>query len=200
MRGEQRRRTVWTAAGAGSLAAHGLLLGLAIWLMGRDTVAPEAPVVNVQLVTLQSRSPPDAQRPTELPALDPPRDRIAPRPPVTAPGQAEALPVPPSQGAADPGDGIARALRGRAGCRPGDPPRQSREERERCATQLAQAGAARDGDAPRLDLSRQGRIGKDPRFDLSTPPKNGCKFRAAGDKGPLGQDGARAGFACAWDF
>ena len=65
---------------------------------------------------------------------------------------------------------------------------------------LAEAGASRDSDGAKLDFSLQGRLFKDPDFDLSRRPKNGCKLRTAGDKGAHGEDGARAAFACAWDF
>ncbi|PZQ65282.1 MAG: hypothetical protein DI570_02215 [Phenylobacterium zucineum] len=198
MRGERRRQAAWTTAGAASLAAHAVLLGLAGWLLGRDAAPREAPILNVQLVSLSAKRPPETPlgerdaRPAAAP------ERPAPR--VAATSAPDIAPLPLAPTPADPAAGVARALRGRLGCRPGDLSHRTPEERQRCAAVLAEAGAARDGDGPKLDLSRQGRISKDPRFDLSTPPKNGCKFRAAGDKGPLGQDGARAGFACAWNF
>lgn len=196
MRRRTRRRSASAAVAVASLAAHLVVLGLASWLLGRKAPPVEAPVLNVRLVTLAPRPPLKSTEPADI---RPPRPapaaahRTAPPPPGVTP-----LPVAPVP--ADPGADVAQVLRSRLGCRPGDHARQTSEERQRCAAILAGVGAARDGEGPQLDLSRQGRIGKGPKFDLSTPPKNGCKVRAAGDQGPFGKDGARAGLACAWSF
>lgn len=191
-------RGVWTTAGAVSLAAHIALLGLAIWLLGRNRPPPaEAQALNVRIVTLTPSRRPRSEAPAQdvPPALDPARP--APRPAANV--QDEATPL-PSATSPDPAVGVARALRSRLGCRQADPVRMTAEERERCRTALADAGVARDGPAPRLDLSRQGRIAEDPDFDLSRRPKNGCKLRAAGSRDPMGKEGAAMGVSCALSF
>lgn len=190
-------RAAWTTAGAVSLAAHLVLLGLAVWLLGREAPPREAPVLSVQLVTLTPRRAPETKAaPTRRPAAP---VRPTPRRPAQAPAEIAPLPLAPAT-AADPAKAVARALRGRLGCPPGDPARLTAEERERCRNTLAEAGAARDGSSPKLDLSRQGRITEDPEFDLSWRPKKGCKVRAAGSRDPMGKEGPAAGISCAWGF
>lgn len=200
MRGGQTSAPrTWTWAGAVSLAAHLVVLGVATWLLGRSARPVEAPVLNVQLVTLTPRRLPSAPRADEpSPAQAP--TRPAPRRLVVAPAEVAPLPLPPTAAPIDPAEGVARALSGRLGCPPGDLSRLGREARERCRTALAETGAGRDGPSPRLDLSRQGRIVEDPDFDLSRRPKNGCKVRAAGSRDPMGKEGAAAGVSCAWSF
>lgn len=190
-------RVAWTTAGVVSLAAHIALLGLAIWLLGRSPPPVETPSLSVQLITLAPRRPSRSEPRAEDPAA-PGRSRPAPRPAVDIPPDATPLHLPAAP--AEPSAGVSRALRGRLGCPPGDPSRLTAEERERCRAALAEAGAARDGPSPRLDLSRQGRIAKDPDFDLSRRPKNGCKLRAAGSRDPMGKEGAAAGVSCGWSF
>lgn len=197
--GQPAARKAWTWAGAVSLAGHLLVLGVATWLLGRSARPVEAPVLNVQLVTLTPRRLPLAPRGEEpSPARAPKRPAL--HRPVEAPAEVAPLPLPPAAAPIDPAEGVARALSGRLGCPPGDLSRLGREARDRCRTALAETGAGRDGASPRLDLSRQGRIAEDPDFDLSHRPKNGCKVRAAGSRDPMGKEGAAAGVSCAWSF
>lgn len=193
-------RRAWTWAGASSLAVHLLVLGLAMWLLGRSTRPVEAPILNIQLVTLSPRRIPEGAARAAEPRRSPARAQAAPRRPAGALPEVAPLPLSPAAAPADPAAGVARALSGRLGCPPGDPSHLGREARERCRTALVEAGAGRDGPSPRLDLSRQGKIAQDPDFDLSRRPRNGCKLRAAGSRDLMGKEGAAAGVSCAWSF
>ncbi len=52
----------------------------------------------------------------------------------------------------------------------------------------------------RLNLDPRGQYAENPEPYLVRMPKNGCKVRAAGDAGPMGQQGVAAGVTCAWSF
>lgn len=91
-----------------------------------------------------------------------------------------------------------RTLQALSKCRPDNLARLSAEERGRCA-ERARAGYA-DGGMPHVNLDPSGRYVENPEPYLNRRPTNGCKPRAAGDVGPLGVEGARAGVGCAFSF
>jgi hypothetical protein len=51
-----------------------------------------------------------------------------------------------------------------------------------------------------INLDPHGRYLSDPEPYLTRMPKNGCKVRAAGDAGPMGQQGVAAGISCGFSF
>ncbi len=96
------------------------------------------------------------------------------------------------------GVGARQALRDLLGCEQASFLGLSSEERRRCQDRMA---VNRTGSLPlRFNLDPGGRYVENPEPYLNRRPTNGCKVRAAGDAGPMGQQGAAAGMTCARPF
>lgn len=93
--------------------------------------------------------------------------------------------------------GVGAALRKWVGCANPDSRWMSEADRAACAERLAENRPT----APTLlNLDPHGRYVSNPEPYLTRMPKNGCKVRAAGDAGPMGQQGVAAGVSCAVSF
>jgi len=178
-----------------SALLHGAGLFLLAYHLSRVDPRPEARAVQLSIVTLAKR-PPRAERPR--PAPKPEDERQAPAavvlPARPSPPTDDARPGSPD-GDGDRASGAQRVLRGLAGC---DHPRLlTAEERQACETRRW----ARASPNTRLNLDVAGRYVEDPEPYLVRKPKNGCKVRATGDVGPMGDSGhGRAGIGCAFSF
>ena len=177
-----------------SLAFHVAIVAVLTWQLGRQAAPPEAPVINVRLVTLAPRKPAEprkAERREQRPlAVRTPR--AAPPPTVAA------APIAPTPAlAADPAAGVSRTLRRAVGCEHADLMRLSPEERERCRER-----AVADAKTPdrRLNLDPTGRYAENPEPYLQQRPTKGCKPRAGGSVDPMGKHGAAAGVTCVIPF
>lgn len=191
--GQDRRRAI-AAAIATSILLHGAIAAFLLRYLDDTPVFPPAPIMTVELVPWLG------ERETPPPRPKPPRRAPQPAPPhplsdvlisptdAPAPLDANPVPVPPSRLDAS----VRHALRGLMGC-----DRLPREEREACQDRMA---ARRHESSPRLNLDPQARFTETPEAYVNRKPKNGCKLRATGDPGLHGKDGARAAFACSWDF
>lgn len=185
---QDRSLALWAAV-VGSCLLHAVLIGLALRHLGEAPLFSPAPVMNIELVPWRTERPPAPKRAARPdPAPRPSRPEALARPPSNE--SPAANPVLPPAGLAP---GVRRALRGLTGC-----DRLPRDERDACHDRLA---ATRQDDRPRLNLDPRGQFAENPEAYINRKPKNGCKLRAAGEAGALVQnDGARAAFACAWDF
>jgi hypothetical protein len=194
----------WSPAGArhalamGAAAAfHALVLVLLTWRLGLQPEAPAPPIVNIDLTppwrphVVSPRLDREGRR--RAPATARPVGRAdEPRgaPPVAATGLARS-----ADGAA--AEAVRPVLRGLLGCEQARLLGLTAEERQHCLDRLAEARAA----APTtLNLDARGAFGREPEPYLARKPTRGCKPRAAGDAGPMGNEGAAAGLACAWSF
>ena len=89
------------------------------------------------------------------------------------------------------------ALRKWVGCAQPGAPWMTDADRAACAVRLA---VNRPTTPTPLNLDPLGRYVSNPEPYLTRMPKNGCKVRAAGDAGPMGQQGVAAGVSCALSF
>lgn len=178
-------------------AGHTALFLLLALALGRQPMSAEPPVIRVVLIPAHIRPPPR----TERPRPPGPATRRAATTAAREPDELVVLPQTRAEGS--PGVGlpederIRKALRGRLGCNRATLLDLTAEERARCERQLA-AGDARD--PQRLDLDPRGDYARDSEPVLSRRPKNGCRVRAAGDRGAMGEHGAAAGVTCALSF
>ncbi|MFL5296054.1 MAG: hypothetical protein ACJ798_06695 [Phenylobacterium sp.] len=190
------KRTYRTLAVAGSLAAHLGFVVFLVWRLGATPYLSEQPAIQVELVrrphAVRERSPATAKTGSVAPA--PPSLHVLSHPTSPTP-QTKAL---PEAEALDANVGARQALRGRFGCDHARMLGLSAEERADCEDRIARA--APFSGAGRLNLDLTGRYAADPEPYLARRPKNGCKVRAAGDAGPMGNEGPAAGIACAWSF
>ncbi len=190
------RRTLRALAVAGSLAAHlGFVLFL-VWRLGATPYLPEQAAIQVALVR---QAPAIRKRPQPPSKAASATRATSSRNAVTRPTS----PIPPTENlpevlAPDGQSDIRQALRGRLGCDHAKMLGLTAEERARCEDRIAKVGGF--SGAGRLNLDLTGRYARDPEPYLARRPKNGCKARAAGDAGPMGNEGAAAGIACAWSF
>lgn len=185
------RRAVFLA----SALLHGAGLGLLAHHLSQVEPVPEARAVQLSIVTLAKR-PPRAERPRPKPD----RQDARPQPmavvlPVRASPPTDDLPPGSPDGDRERAAGAQRALRGLIGC---DQPRLlTADERQACETRRW----ARVSPNVRLNLDVAGRYVENPEPYLVRKPKNGCKVRATGDVGPMGDSGhGRAGIGCAFSF
>ncbi|HEY0649987.1 hypothetical protein [Phenylobacterium sp.] len=189
-----RRRHARPAVFLASAVLHAVGLFLLAHHLSRVEPLPEARAVQLSIVTLAKR-PARPERPramrerrdeqlTPLAVIVPAR----PNPPAD-----DARPATPNGG--DQASGGQRVLRRLTGC---DHPRLlSAEERQACETRRW----ARAAPNPRLNLDLAGRYVENPEPYLVRKPKDGCKVRATGDVGPMGDSGhGRAGIGCAFSF
>jgi len=173
---------------------HAVALAVLVWKLGAEPRLAPAPVMNLELTPWRT---PPRERPTRTPHSPPPaaarprapRLRATPEVPAPAPFP----PTAPAQSGA--AAAVHPILCGLLGCQNAALAGLTPEERQRCAEQLARG---RSEAAKRLDLDARG--ASDPEPYLARKPKSGCKARAAGDAGPMGEQGAAAGTACAWAF
>jgi hypothetical protein len=182
---------------AAAIGLHAIALAFLAWKLGPEPRLAPAPVMNIELTPRRPASPHDRPKPApRRPAVAkaPPHGPQLHEPPE-APTPAPIPPGAPAEGGK--GAAIRPILRNLLGCRNSGLAGLTAEERQRCAEQLAHGR----GEAPgRLDLDPRGGFAADPEPYLARKPKNGCKTRAAGDVGVMGQQGAAAGVACAWAF
>ena len=193
--GGKRRLPGWGAVSAAAVF-HVALLGVLSRQIGGLEPSTASEPMNVSLV----RAPPPRSSSAE---------RVAPRRAVSA----RSLAVPPMRGETTAPQAVPPAPAGvnSAGfetarqvlqelskCRDENLARLPPEERDRCV----ERARARDADAgaPRLNLDPAGRYAENPEPYLNRRPTNGCKPRAAGDVGPFGPQGARAGVGCGFSF
>jgi hypothetical protein len=188
------RRARWRTAGAVSLAFHIAFLAVLAWQLGRQPAPVEPPVIDVRLVTLTPRRPPEAPR------ADRPERQIAgrARQANTAPSIAPAPIAPSPAPAADPSAaGVARVLRRAVGCDHANLMRLGPEERQRCEQRIAAA----EPPSGRLNLDPSGRYAENPEPYLQRRPTKGCKPRAGGAPSPMGDDSiVTTGITCAIPF
>lgn len=143
-------------------------------------VPPRSPPPRAERVARGQTPEPRARGPSVLPAPPPASDASAPTPQHASEGH------PPPQG----------VLRGLRGC---DGPDLTREERERCRTDLWARTAPTL--TARLDLDPAGRFAGHAEPFLSRRPSNGCRLRATGDTDVMGDSqGVRAGLTCVLPF
>ena len=191
-----------TLAIAASVVAHVLVLLFMVWRLGASPELHETPAMNVALSRLWPRAPrpPPAPRPERPAAGSHAAPPIVDHMPALAPDGREATrpsAMPPSRG----GEGVRPALRGLFGCEPSALLGLSKEEREACRDRLgADAVGAQGRPGSRLNLDPTGRYVADPMPYLGRLPHDGCKVRAAGDRGPKDEQGLAAGVQCAWAF
>jgi hypothetical protein len=102
---------------------------------------------------------------------------------------------------AEPTADLRHLLRRTAGCEHAAFLDLSPAERQECEERLVKAGAARQG-AAGFNLDRHGAFSasKDQLPYLERRPRNGCKLRAGGDIGAMGEQGTAGGVGCAWSF
>lgn len=190
-----RLRSLPVAASAG---AHLIVFSLLVWRLGTEPPLAQAPVMNVELAPPLRRTPPQqkpAQRRPERTAIG--KAAASPSPEVLARPPDAVTAGPPLPG----GDAVQQTLRGLVGCQPAVLARLTPEARRRCEAQMATASKRDLGKAAAgLNLDLRGDYARNPEPYLNRRPKNGCKPRAAGDVGPMGQQGAAAGVSCSWDF
>ena len=191
---ETRGRALAIAASA---AAHALFLLWILWRLGASPHLAETPIMSVELTRPwhdKAQEPPP--RRNSQPAALPPS--ILTSPPDNRPG----APVPDTREVARPGEGsgaVRQALRGLLGCEHAALAGLTSEERERCRERLG-AEAGRAGGGARLNLDPRGAFATDAEPYLARKPRNGCKSRAGGDVGAMGEIGAAGGVTCAWSF
>jgi hypothetical protein len=181
---------------AGSVAAHLVLLAIALWSLRTLAPPPEPQGVQVQLVPpFRPLVRPSARRKLRSAVPAP----AAPSPPPARAGAA--LPSPPAPSAEEDAAGAARAtLRAALGCAHADFLNLSAEERQRCREKAA--GNPEDAATLALNLDPRGLYYRDPNAEpyLIRKPKNGCKIRAAGDRVPDGRQGVASGITCGKTF
>ena len=191
------RRRIWGVAG--SLAAHLVLLAIALWSLRTPGPPPEPNAVQVQLVApplylVQPRPPrAGAGRGRAMsPSQPPPRHEAPARPAAPPP-----IAVPPEEEGAT--GAVRSTLRAVLGCEHADLLGLSPEERQHCQEKMAG-----QKDAPRLalNLDPHGLYYRDPNAEpyLVRKPKNGCKPRTAGDHAPGGRQGMVFGVTCGKTF
>lgn len=190
-----RRRHARPAVFLASAVLHAAGLFLLAHHLSQVAPHPEARAVQLSIVTLAKRPPRPERPPSEQKRQN---EQQAP-----APLFLPARPSPPTEdvrpGSPDAdsqaASGGQRVLRGLTGC---DHPRLlTAEERRACETRRW-ARAAPD---PRLNLDLAGRYVENPEPYLVRKPKDGCKVRATGDVGPMGDSGhGRVGIGCAFSF
>jgi hypothetical protein len=196
MAASPRRLRGYSGPVLAAVGLHVVALTLLLWRLGGEVRVAPAPVMNVELTPRRAASPQDRSKPT--PRRPPP---ARPHSPQRRETPEAAAPVPTAPAA--PAEGGAAAairpvLQGLLGCRDANLARLTAEERQHCADQLARG---RGGEAPRrLDLDPRGGFAGDAEPYLARKPKKGCKPRAAGDVGAMGEQGAAAGIACSWAF
>ncbi len=184
---------------AGSIAAHVVLLAIALWSLRTPGPPPEPNTVQVQLVRpslpLARPKPPRAVlepgRRASVPLIPPPRSQApegaAAPPPIAVPSEEEE-----ATGA------VRSTLRAALGCEHAALLGLSAEERQRCQEKMAG-----HGEAARLafNLDPHGHYARDPNPEpyLVRKPKNGCKPMAHADQTPNGT-AAFVGVACGKQF
>ena len=183
---------------AGSVAAHLVVLAFALWSLRTPGPPPEPRAVQVELappsLPLVRRFPRPAPRRPAGPFRVPPRA-------VTAAGHASPEPSFAPSPAEEDAAGAARAtLRSALGCAHADFLGLSPEERQHC--QEKAAGTRKSAAALALNLDPRGLYVRDPDAEpwLVRKPRNGCKVRATGDHGPMGEQGVAAGMTCGKTF
>jgi len=183
-----------------ALVASGLIhVALVAWLIfGATAIPPVTPTPHLEITLTAPPRPKRVDRPSPPPArrATSPLDARSPATtnPSAAPTTAAASPQPSRIGQ----DDIAARVRQAIGARDCNRPGLSREGREQCETQRW-AGLAPSRIRPNLDPNR--RYIEDPTPYLVRRPKDGCRIRATGDEGPLGDDSnARAGVTCVVPF
>ncbi len=181
---------------AASVVVHAGLLIVFIQGVRSWPALTERPVMEVQLAPLApARSrPAPPRRPRKAPRTAATRPAIAPPAARPAPDAREAVEAPP----AGVSGGAVQALRDLLGCAHAAFLDLSPEARQRCEDRMT---AYRKTTPPiQVDLDPRGLYAVNPIPYLNRKPKNGCKVRAAGAAGPMGQGGAVAGISCGKTF
>lgn len=186
----------WALAIVISLCANSLVASF-FWDLRLTPVDDAAPVTVVEFVPRQPLQRSSSQTPRHPSARSGPlavRRSFAPIPTRSAPTPV----ISPVPTAAPPGGddvaNLSRALKGRLGC---ELAHLTDAERAACTARWA---ANRPTTPTPLNLDPHLRYASDPEPYLTRMPKNGCKVRAAGDAGPMGQQGVAAGVSCGWSF
>lgn len=156
-----------------------------VWLASPIILRPPTPQ---RQLTRSKPQPPSSRKPTVAAPVAP--GPSAPSSVTSASGPSMAPPSPN-------GAGLAASLRRWVGCAHPDAAWMSDADRAACAARFA---ANRPTAPMPINLDPHGRYLSDPEPYLTRMPKNGCKVRAAGDAGPMGQQGVAAGISCGFSF
>jgi hypothetical protein len=184
-----------------AILAHAALFSLLLSGTGRLPYQPtwqERPteVWLAPPVTLR-RPPLERLRPSARHSAPKRAETVAARPPGPQPSTQAPLSAPSVAAPSATIPDVGGALRKWVGCAQPGAPWMTQADRAACAVRLA---ANRPATPTPLNLDPQGRYVSNPEPYLTRMPKNGCKVRAAGDAGPMGQQGVAAGVSCGLSF